>query len=335
MTHKTTRKPGTDGKGSNKTGRSKPRSCRTGNRKNTNRKHLLFGRLRAMWRKANLKKRVVMVATTMMAAATSVAIIIGPVRFVGWRVQVSEAKAAQSALQSLYDFNPGNIISDGAFFNGNALSERQVQTILDQQGVACNGEHCLKSMTFATQSQAADEYCQAYKGGQNESAAAIIYKIGNACGISQKVLLTVLQKEQHLLTAINPGDFQFKSAMGLSCPDGVNCDPKYDGFFNQVYGMAKRYQYYVQNESQYTYHAGSLNYVQYNPNVNCGGSNVYIENKATALLYIYTPYQPNEAALKAGAGEGDACSTYGNRNFVIIYNSMFGNPPPASIPGDS
>ena len=53
---------------------------------------------------------------------------------------------------------------------------------------------------------------------------------------------------------------------------------------------------------------------------------VYIENKATALLYIYTPYQPNEAALKAGAGEGDACSTYGNRNFAIIYNSMFGNP---------
>lgn len=73
-------------------------------------------------------------------------------------------------------------------------------------------------------------------------------------------------------------------------------------------------------------HAGALNYVRYNPNAGCGGSDVYIENKATALLYIYTPYQPNEAALKAGAGEGDACSTYGNRNFAIIYNSMFGNP---------
>ncbi len=76
----------------------------------------------------------------------------------------------------------------------------------------------------------------------------------------------------------------------------------------------------------YAYHAGALNYVRYNPNAGCGGSDVYIENKATALLYIYTPYQPNEAALKAGAGEGDACSTYGNRNFAIIYNSMFGNP---------
>ena len=105
-----------------------------------------------------------------------------------------------------------------------------------------------------------------------------------------------------------------------------NCDAKYAGFFNQVYGAAKRYQYYVRHESQYAYHAGALNYVRYNPNAGCGGSDVYIENKATALLYIYTPYQPNEAALKAGAGEGDACSTYGNRNFAIIYNSMFGNP---------
>ena len=53
---------------------------------------------------------------------------------------------------------------------------------------------------------------------------------------------------------------------------------------------------------------------------------VYIENTATALLYIYTPYQPNLAALEAGAGEGDACSTYGNRNFSIIYSGWFGDP---------
>ena len=53
---------------------------------------------------------------------------------------------------------------------------------------------------------------------------------------------------------------------------------------------------------------------------------MYIENKATALLYIYTPYQPNTAALAAGAGEGDSCSAYGNRNFSIIYTGWFGNP---------
>ena len=78
-----------------------------------------------------------------MATVAAIAIIAGLIRFVGWRVQVSEAKAAQSEMRSLYDFNPGNIISDGAFFNGNALSERQVQTILDQQGATCqcSGDH--------------------------------------------------------------------------------------------------------------------------------------------------------------------------------------------------
>lgn len=206
------------------------------------------------------------------------------------------------------------------------MSEQQVSTIIEQQGVACSGERCLKSMTFSTESQSADEYCQAYDGGPNESAAAIVYKAGKACGISQKVLLTVLQKEQHLLTATNPNDFQFKAAMGLSCPDDANCDPTYAGFFKQVYGAAKRYQYYLRHEGRYGYHAGRLNYIQYNPNASCGGSNVYIENRATALLYIYTPYQPNAAALEAGAGEGDSCSSYGNRNFAIIYHSMFGSP---------
>lgn len=124
----------------------------------------------------------------------AIAIIVGAVRFIGWRVQVNEALTAQSQSQSQYDFNPGNIISDGTFFNGNALSEQQVSTIIEQQGVACSGERCLKSMTFSTESQSADEYCQAYDGGPNESAAAIVYKAGKACGISQKVLLTVLQR---------------------------------------------------------------------------------------------------------------------------------------------
>ena len=265
-------------------------------RKTRNRKPLNLKNLRTMWRKANPIARIGMVATATVATIAAIAIIVGAVRFIGWRVQVNEALTAQSQSQSQYAFNPGNIISDGTFFNGNALSEQQVSTIIEQQGVAC----------------------QAYDGGPNESAAAIVYKAGKACGISQKVLLTVLQKEQHLLTATNPNDFQFKAAMGLSCPDDANCDPTYAGFFKQVYGAAKRYQYYLRHEGRYGYHAGRLNYIQYNPNASCGGSNVYIENRVTALLYIYTPYQPNAAALEAGAGEGDS--------FAIIYHSMFGSP---------
>lgn len=144
--------------------------------------------------------------------------------------------------------------------------------------------------------------------------------------MSQKVLLTVMQKEQHLVTAVNLSNYQLMAAMGLNCPDTADCDPTYAGFFRQVYGAAKRYRYYLEHEEQYGYTAHSLNYIQYHPNAACGGAQVYIENKATALLYIYTPYQPNIAALAAGNGTGDSCSSYGNRNFALIYTSWFGSP---------
>ena len=114
--------------------------------------------------------------------------------------------------------------------------------------------------------------------------------------------------------------------MGLSCPDDDSCDPQYAGFFKQVFGAAKRYQYYVKHEDDYGYQSGKLTPILYNPNKACGTSDVYIRNKATALLYIYTPYQPNKAALEAGDGEGDECSSYGNRNFSNIYSYWFGNP---------
>ena len=51
---------------------------------------------------------------------------------------------------------------------------------------------------------------------------------------------------------------------------------------------------------------------------------VFIQNQATANLYYYTPYQPNAAALRAGYGEGDGCSAYGNRNFYQYFTDWFG-----------
>ncbi|WP_243388568.1 hemagglutinin [Bifidobacterium scaligerum] len=276
------------------------------------------------WRRASLWQRIKIVLITVVALVCTVALVTGTIWFVEWRHSVQAAEARQLQLAQDYGFNPGNIISDGQFFNGNAMSESEVQSFLDEQGAACTDASCLKSKTFDTTDQPADAYCNAYEGKKGERAAAIIVKSARACGISPKVLLTVMQKEQHLVTATNVTDFQYQAAMGLSCPDSANCDPKYAGFFRQVYGAAQRYQYYVAHESQYGYQAKTLNYVQYHPNAACGGTEVYIENKATALLYIYTPYQPNTAALAAGNGEGDSCSSYGNRNFSLIYTSWFG-----------
>ena len=53
---------------------------------------------------------------------------------------------------------------------------------------------------------------------------------------------------------------------------------------------------------------------------------MFIDNQATAALYVYTPYRPNAAALGNMYGTGDSCSSYGNRNFWRMFSDWFGNP---------
>ncbi|KFI45626.1 hypothetical protein BBOH_0961 [Bifidobacterium bohemicum DSM 22767] len=268
-----------------------------------------------------------MICIGIVAVICAMALVMGLTRLIQWHVEVTEAQRRQEQLTRQYDFNPGQIISDAQFFNADAMNAAEVQAFLDKQNPSCTAANCLKNKTFDTTTMPVSNLCPGeYKGAKAERAGDIITKSARACGISEKVLLTILQKEQHLVSATNPSDFQYKSAMGLSCPDDADCDPQYAGFFRQVYGSARRFKYYQAHEGQYGYHAGTLNYVQYHPNKGCGGSQVYIVNQATAMLYIYTPYQPNTAALKAGGGEGDACSSYGNRNFALIYNGWFGDP---------
>ena len=83
------------------------------NRKPKKNNHPSLTKLRNAWKKANTPKRILMVGETLIASIVALALIIGLVRFVGWRVQVDEAVASQEQLQTKYDFNPGNIISDG------------------------------------------------------------------------------------------------------------------------------------------------------------------------------------------------------------------------------
>lgn len=273
------------------------------------------------------RKRTGMLFVTAVAALVVVALVVTLADCVSTQVKIAQAKHRQEQLTELYDFDPGNIISDSQFFNGSAMNAAEIQSFLDEQGADCTADGCLRTKRFDVESRDATDYCAAYvPDDKQETAATIIAKTAKACSVSPKVLLTMLQKEQHLVTDTEPTDFQFEAAMGLSCPDTASCDPEYAGFFRQVYGSAERYQQYVHHEEQYGYVEDALNYVQYNPDASCGGTEVYIENKATALLYIYTPYQPNVAALAAGAGEGDSCSAYGNRNFSLIYEGWFGDP---------
>lgn len=192
---------------------------------------------------------------------------------------------------------------------------------------------CLKNRTFDTATIAADQYCNGYAGATGESSAAIIYKVAVSCGINPQVLMITLQKEFSLITDDWPFGIQFEKAMGFSCPDNPpaewapkNCHPDYLGFHKQVYYGARRFKTYKANPNSYNYVAGRNNQIPWHPNTaTCGYSTVYIENQATAALYIYTPYRPNQAALNNLYGTGDGCSSYGVRNFWRLFNDWFGS----------
>ncbi|MGX5695903.1 hypothetical protein ACWKWP_06865 [Agromyces soli] len=237
----------------------------------------------------------------------------------------ADAPPAEAAVPS--EFDPGNIISDALFFDGQAMSAGQVQAFLDSQVPSCRaGYTCLKNYVQSTPYRAAEAgRCDAYGGAPNESAATIIYRVGVVCGVSQKVMLVLLQKEQGLITDDWPTERQYRSATGYGCPDTSDCDSTYYGFFNQVYMAALQFKRYAANPTGWRHVAGRTVNVLFHPNAACGSSPVYIQNQATAGLYNYTPYQPNAAALANLYGTGDGCSAYGNRNFWRMYTDWFGS----------
>lgn len=252
-----------------------------------------------------------------------------------------------SALSGL-EFNNKNIMSDAVFFNGIDMSETAIQEFLvskvpicDTMGVQLYGGVtrrvysetrgiamplvCLKDYVEATPAVQAETGLCTGLGAGTKTAARIIYEVGLSCGVSQKVLLVLLQKEQALVTDDWPWPIQYRSATGYGCPDTAACDTTYYGFFNQLYNAARQFKRYSRNPSYYNHRALYTSDVQYNPSTSCSSTPVLIENQATAGLYNYTPYQPNQAALSNLYGTGDGCSAYGNRNFWRLYSEWFGS----------
>ncbi|MEB0222373.1 hypothetical protein, partial [Pseudomonas sp. AB12(2023)] len=97
------------------------------------------------------------------------------------------------------------------------MSVGQVQDFLNAQVSSCSsGYVCLKDYTMATYDRAAVEpgHCSAYAGSGSESAASIIFKTAQACGINPQVLLVLLEKETGLITDTSPTDSTYRKAMG-------------------------------------------------------------------------------------------------------------------------
>ncbi len=246
-------------------------------------------------------------------------------------------------------FNAGNIIDPSVFLNPGSMNAGDVQNFLNAKVPTCNTNHtkssssndsgppytCLKDYSQDTPSKSPDVYCNNGINGAHKTAAQIIFDVSQACGISPKVLIVLLQKEQGLVTDDWPWTIQYTKATGYGCPDSAlptsvdqnqnGCYDDFEGFFNQVYYAARQFERYIREPQNFNFAAGHTSNIQYNPNAACGSSGVNLQNGSTAALYNYTPYQPNAAALNNLYGSGDSCSSYGNRNFWRMFNDWFGS----------
>ena len=227
-------------------------------------------------------------------------------------------------------FDPGNLISDAEFFRSASMSVEEIQAFLQQRNPDCReGFVCMKDYTETTFSRDQTVLCNAYEGAENETAAQILHKVSAACGVSVEALLVLIQKEQSLVTLSAPSAIRFERATGYACPDTAPCDSQFFGFYNQVYNAAKQFKRYSNPPGTSRFFTwfpvGQTVPVRLHPNASCGTRPVAIKNQATAGLYYYTPYTPNDIALVNLASVGDSCSAYGNRNFWRVYNYWF-NP---------
>lgn len=282
-------------------------------------------------------------------AVLTIASIISATFYVCLPLHTAKADALSGS-----QFSAGRIVDDFIFNNKNAMSVAQIQAFLNSKVPNCdyngvqNSTHfnssagrfytraewgslngqpapfvCLKDYYENVTTKANNLHFAAIPGG-GISAAQIIWNVSQQYNVNPQTLLILLQKEQSLITDDWPWTTQYRSATGYGCPDSAACDSQYYGFYNQVSSAAWQFQRYAQNPLGYNFKAGRANYVSYNPTVACSGSNVSLNNQATASLYNYTPYQPNQAALNNLYGNGDGCSAYGNRNFWRMFNDWFG-----------
>ncbi len=143
--------------------------------------------------------------------------------------------------------------------------------------------------------------------GVMRSALDIIWNASQEFGLNPRFLLVLLQREQSLIEDDSPTQDQLDWAMGYAvCDSCSKTDPiiqKFKGFGKQVHYAAKRiYESYLQdlNSRGYTETGVGPGRV-----VMIDDQMVIPVNKATSVLYTYTPH------------------LHGNKNFVKIWNRWF------------
>ena len=250
---------------------------------------------------------------------------------------------------SLSNFNPGRIMDDSVMNNYNAMDVSAIQSFLNSKVPSCDTQGTQPASEFGYPNMTHAQYaamvgwpgppytCLKDYNENGLSSAQIIYNVSQRYHVNPQVLIVLLQKESGLVEDTWPLPSEYKTATGYGCPDtssGAACQSQYYGLTNQLTWSGHMFNSIMNDDPNWysPYILGS-NSIQYKPYTNCGSVNVNIVNHATQSLYDYTPYVPNAAALAAGYGTGDSCSSYGNRNFYLYFNDWFGSTIVANLPG--
>jgi hypothetical protein len=173
--------------------------------------------------------------------------------------------------QAQVEFDYNYILSDNDMFDYKSMSFEQIQNFF-----------IAKESTLATYRDPITSL----------RATEVIYYTAQDFQISPKFLIALLQKEQSLIENKNPSQYNYDWATGYAVCDGCDInDPyiqRYKGFYNQVYGAAKKirqgYLPSLENNGRTISGLGPNN-----PKT-IDGVLINPANNATAIVYTYTPH---------------------------------------------
>ena len=208
-------------------------------------------------------------------------------------------KGAVSFYETDTEFNPNNIVSDNFLTDKNSMTAQQIQQFVNNKGGTL-GVYIDPEVKLP--------------------AYFVIWQASQEFGINPKFLLTMLQKEQSLVTDKNPTQNQYDWATGYSCYGGI-CLDDYKGFSRQVRSTANKFiNSYLTDLNTLGKHKNGF-YCTFTKW--CVGdaketqdSQLIIpQNKVTSALYTYNPYRGGTVVegMKVGA----------NYNFWKIWKEWF------------
>lgn len=191
-------------------------------------------------------------------------------------IRLAQSQAQYQGSKPGADYSPDTLISDASFRASGSMTVDQIQTFLEQQ-----------PGTLAT-------YRALDHNGVMKSAAQMIAEAAAGWGVSPKVILVSLQKEQSLLSKSNPSKNAYDWAMGCGKADSRTFY-QYQGFGNQIWWGAQKL-----NKNAGPWHAGI--------EMTIDGNLVRPSNSSTYSLYKYTPH------------------LRGTMSFWLLYWRYFGDP---------